>query len=470
MRMRGCRRGVAVLLLLVAWVCTGCTGGNGAGAGAGDSIAGAGKGSETAAFPGRLAYVRAGDIYILTAGQAPVPVTRDGRNLSPAWSPDGRWLVFQKRTDSGLSELWSVTAGGADPRRLDPGVAIPAVWTAFAWAPAGNRLAYVALDSRNRPAELRLVDFAAAGPGQPQRLLVAPAGIFGFAWAPDGKRLAVSSGSARPGSGAAMHIAAVTATGTPDGILVDGAAVAAATGVGALPAELGLLTWSPDGRWLTFAGLPMTAGQGVEGVHLYLAQAGKGQVYHLGTMLAYPQWLQWSPQGDRLAVITGAGRSAGQGKVLRIYDPWHPDQAAPALTPAGYVDRDPHWAAGGDRLIVSRMPEEPAPAPGTAGADTLNHQARAGALAITRPTPLAAVAADRSILVTDGRSGADLAPRFSADGGQVLFVRLQEGRPAVWLSSADGESSRLLVQEMDLPPAYYGEMHMAAVLSWTGGK
>jgi WD40 repeat protein len=70
------------------------------------------------------------------------PLSRDGaRDSTPAWSPDGRYLVFASQTD-GQSDLYVArAAGGQSPRRLtrDPAQEWLPRWTAPALRPAISR-------------------------------------------------------------------------------------------------------------------------------------------------------------------------------------------------------------------------------------------------------------------------------------------------------------------------------------------
>lgn len=444
-------RAAAVALVLAILSLTGCTG---AGAPAPPPAAGDGL-----PFPGRLAYIKGGDLYLLAAGQAPVPVTKDSQSTSPAFSPDGRWLLFLRKQPSGLAELWVVPGAGGEPQPVHPGAGVPAVWTAYAWAPAGNRLAYVALDDDMRPSRLWTVDFTPAGPGQPRQAFASQVGIFGFAWAPDGTRLAVSAGSARAGAREPVRIEVVPAAGGKGQVLLPWQQVAASTrSAGAQQvAQLSGLTWSPDGQWLTFVGLPAVSSQGMDGVSLYLLHTGKATLRHLGFMLANPQWLQWNLQGDRLAVIAGSGRDATFGKKLLVFDPQRPEQPLLELTPKGEVDRDPAWAPDGSGLVVSRTPEDPAPS--DPGAPPRLVAPRGGIVVTGGQAPR---------VLTSGKDGADVAPRFSADGRSVLFVRVHEGKSQVWLAAADGRDQKLLVAELDTAPGYQGAVYVPVVLSWTG--
>ena len=51
---------------------------------------------------------------------------------SPAWSPDGRLIAFERKTG-----IWLIPPNGGQPRRVAPSGSCPS------WAPGGKRLAFV---------------------------------------------------------------------------------------------------------------------------------------------------------------------------------------------------------------------------------------------------------------------------------------------------------------------------------------
>src|SRR2546421_5906 len=42
-----------------------------------------------------------------------------GFELTPEWSPDGRWIAFATWADDERGHLWRIPATGGDPERLD---------------------------------------------------------------------------------------------------------------------------------------------------------------------------------------------------------------------------------------------------------------------------------------------------------------------------------------------------------------
>ncbi len=70
-----------------------------------------------------------------------------GHRHQPAWSPDGRELVFASWYDEVGGHLWRVSAdGSAAPRRL---TATPALYRQPAWSPDGERIVFIRADARD---------------------------------------------------------------------------------------------------------------------------------------------------------------------------------------------------------------------------------------------------------------------------------------------------------------------------------
>jgi Tol biopolymer transport system component len=167
----------------------------------------------------------------------PVRVTDDhGDDLDPAWTPDGRALVFA--SDRGGSiDLWRIAiadghaAGKPEPLTHDPGVELaPSV------APDG-RIAFqtIAKDAGGTvTSAIAILD----GDGK-ERVLTSGPGDGTPSWSPDGKTLAFSAPIVRDDKSIDADILAVDASGGHRHTLVD------------MPGtdEAGPV-WSHDGRWM----------------------------------------------------------------------------------------------------------------------------------------------------------------------------------------------------------------------------
>ncbi|MGH2356310.1 MAG: hypothetical protein ACRDJN_32290, partial [Chloroflexota bacterium] len=126
----------------------------------------------------------------------------DGEDRAPAWSPDGRQIAFS-RTRSGaadytLSDIWVADAAGGSLRRITETIGRA---TSPAWSPDGQKIACYGTD-RQEPgfgeSQIRVWTVAAGG-GEPRRLapeddrsavsLAAPQVTPGPVWSPDGTAL-----------------------------------------------------------------------------------------------------------------------------------------------------------------------------------------------------------------------------------------------------------------------------------------
>jgi Tol biopolymer transport system component len=188
------------------------------------SAAGASSGSPAGlAVNGRIAFAMRSDLYTIRPnGSGLTHLTRGpDDDAGPAWSPDGRWIAFERTSSHGkLTSVYVVDKAGGRPRLLVRGARSPS------WSPSGRRLAVVRSGVtcvRSCPRARDLWTTAFAG-GRPQLAL---AGAWSGDWSPSGKELAamredgiwvvsVGSGKVRRLSGVTGRVGA-TADWSPDG-------------------------------------------------------------------------------------------------------------------------------------------------------------------------------------------------------------------------------------------------------------
>ena len=142
------------------------------------------------------------DIWVMNAdGSGHRNLTRNrAQDYNPTWSPDGRKIAFVRTRNSWRfhghpCELFVMDANGGGERRLArvacPGV--PPAWLAFpsvrpAWSPEGRKLLFVSVRDGNR--EIYVIN--SDGSGQ-RRLTRNRASDSSPAWSPDSRRIAFIS-------------------------------------------------------------------------------------------------------------------------------------------------------------------------------------------------------------------------------------------------------------------------------------
>jgi Tol biopolymer transport system component/imidazolonepropionase-like amidohydrolase len=89
----------------------------------------------------RLAFQAVGRAWLMDLPNgSPHRVTPDSfgpLEMSPAWSPDGRWLAFTSWDDEHLGHVWKIAASGGEPQRLTPE---PGEYLNPVWSPDGQQL------------------------------------------------------------------------------------------------------------------------------------------------------------------------------------------------------------------------------------------------------------------------------------------------------------------------------------------
>lgn len=157
------------------------------------------------------------------------PLAVDGKALSheesPAWSPDGEWIVYSSTRD-GNQEIYLSRVGSTETRRL---TSDPALDAHPAFSPDGKRIAF----ATNRWGDLEIATIETTGE-KLTRVTHSPGLDDWPAWSVDGKRLAITSNRDRNFEIYVLDLATNTATNATRHAGIDN-----------------FPTWTPDGR-LTF--------------------------------------------------------------------------------------------------------------------------------------------------------------------------------------------------------------------------
>ncbi|MEW6770948.1 MAG: hypothetical protein AB1330_06100 [Bacillota bacterium] len=396
---------------------------------------------------GRVAWVAGGKLWVKDLPDGKARPLAAGENISrPAWSPTGRWLLFRKG-----EELWLVGIDGGEARRVAQGV------REFAWSPAADAFAYTVTGK-----------LLAVSPGseKPRVLVKREPGVdLGcIAWSPDGRWVAFEKQKIEPGApGYAGIWKANAASGGVARVYTSRLRFDRESGVvGEVPRLAG---WSPDGEQILFWLGPLSASLEADGLPLYTVNAAGGEAVRCADVLVGERGLEpvndvilvrpssfvTSHHFNQMAVIVGGGRETWTNKRLGML--YLQTNKLVFVSPESQAVVDAAFSPNGKLLVYSAGP-------------VLEDAGRDEA-AVRR------VLAGRKLWAVDTGSGkprqltSDLAyrderPLFSADGRQILFVRLDgENCAGLWLVQPDGSGLRQVVESIgplteDFTFGYYG--------------
>ncbi len=263
-------------------------------------------------------------IWVVPArGGEPAPVTQagvpTGGHGSPAWSPNGRRIVFV--TSAVPSEIWSVSADGTDPKRMYRGGHNPI------YSPDGGSIYFAGSAGASNFGVLKIRVLAETGEtsGKPIQIVSTSRGpINHLSISADGKKIAY------------------TAQFTPSNIwsiAVSPASGEATSSPVALTNETnrkGAPSFSSDGRLISFTDWPggnpgAIWVMGADGAAARLVTTDSESQHHSS----------WFPDGDRIAFLSyRRGRpevwsaAMDTGKIMPVVD-IGPDAAFPKLSPDG---------------------------------------------------------------------------------------------------------------------------------------
>jgi len=269
-------------------------------------------------------------------------LTSQGTDRHPAWSRDGRTVVFDSER-SGSQGLWSIPAAGGVAAPLPTGLASAGEPD---WSPGSATLVLAGTAGRGAGTGLYTLPVAGGGTGSaatPSPLLPVGAAGGAPAWSPDGAKVAYSDGS--------DVFTVPSIGGSPTRITVD-------------PAADVHPTWSPDGSSLAF----VSARGG--GPDVWVIAAAGGPATRITDHPAADDSPDWSPDGEWIAFQSDRAGS---------HDIWIVPSSggAPRRVTSGPADdTEPDWAPDGRGIVFSRdgglrvaaIPDLPPPRPTSAPA------------------------------------------------------------------------------------------------------
>jgi Tol biopolymer transport system component len=218
--------------------------------------------------------------------------------------------------------------------------------------------------------------------------------------------------------------------------------------------------WSPDSQYILFWPVPLFSSSLLaDGTSLMAIPATGGKPAKLvESMLAYADFLAWSPDGKLLAVTAGGGRETWSHKRIASVEPtsgtltYLTDEKTAAFSSA--------WSPDGHHLAYVAAPDI-----GFVGG---GEEAKAGA-AKRRIWVMKRDGSEKRQL-THVAAYRDERPLWSADSSHILFMRLdQHDQASLWLMRRDGSELNQVVDELTPMPwfGYYGHIDWGGNFLWT---
>ena len=291
-------------------------------------------------------------------------------NLSPIWSPDGRWLYFVSNR-YGPRDVFGVRMSGGKPSgtvlRLTTGLKAHTI----SISADGQRLAFANFEVESNawsfpiPAHppviatgetqltfgMQLVESADLSSdgrwllydsdvsgnadayrmllpnGTPEQLTTDPSDDFFPTYSPDGKEVAFHSWR-----GGSRDVYVLPLDGGP------------LQRVSSSPRQEAIADWSPDGNHLTFSDFSSTGG-------IWTAERHNGVWQQPVLRLSHGYWSRWSPDGGFIAF---SSQLAGGSIWVMPADSGPPRLLADSTGPDAFVGDQPVWTSDGQSIISRR--------------------------------------------------------------------------------------------------------------------
>ncbi|WFR62696.1 S9 family peptidase [Paenibacillus amylolyticus] len=220
------------------------------------------------------------------------PFTSGEKDHSPAWSPDGSQLAFQREVD-GKSQVWIIPSDGGEAQQishLKHGV------SSFLWSPDGHTLLVKSSVDTSGDNELQHTDSKNDEPKLPQEHVV--------------DRIRMKSDAGGLWDGRRSHLFALAP--------IDAEAIPVTTG----HYDVGDYAWSPDGSFIAWITQMPEDGEEHSDYtltnHVYLAKADGSDVQQLTPDGYTFSRLTFAPDGQSLALLA-SDRSYGNATLTKLY-------------------------------------------------------------------------------------------------------------------------------------------------------
>ncbi|MEA2784979.1 MAG: hypothetical protein QOF71_1083 [Candidatus Eremiobacteraeota bacterium] len=251
---------------------------------------------------------------------------------SPVFAPDGARIALVRtvqdtKADKSHTSLVTVDVAGGALRALTAkveGIAQPA------YSPDGKQLAFLSFDKKHQ----RQIQMMPAAGGAPHAITKVKFGVQQFAWRPDGRALAYITQDDPPARIAQRrdfieitnddylnrsndppsHVWLVNADGTGARRLTSGTWSAATSYPPSPPASP--LSWTPDGKNLTFARVPNTHDGDAYLSEIDVLDVASGSLRPLTDRHKFESFAAVSPDGKRIAYLASRGDDPNNGNAL----------------------------------------------------------------------------------------------------------------------------------------------------------
>ncbi len=343
------------------------------------------------------------DIYIKLVNTATPPLrltTNAADDFYPAWSPDGKQIAFVRQAGTEI-DIFVVPVLGGPERKLYSGtsafLSLYEYGNALSWSPDGKYLAFSGQRTPREPNSIFLLSLESL---EKRQVTTPPAGSIGDstpAFSPDGKVLAFVRGA----SSRDVEIYVMPATGgEPKRLTFDNRSGRS-------------LAWSTDGREIVFS----------------LWYYGSLRLWKVPALGGTPEQLAVGGEGASTLAVSRQGNRLAYSQEFRDTNIWRigidgSTRASPTrLISSTRQDYGPQYSPDSKKIAFSS---------GRSGnneiwvcdADGLN------------PVQLTSFA------------GPDVgSPRWSPDGGQIAFDSIAEGHRDIFVVSAEGGKRRRLTED-----------------------
>jgi len=309
---------------------------------------------------------------------APRQLTFDRRQVSePRWSPDGGSLSFLAPDSSEKAQIWLMPMSGGDARRITRSKTDV---QHYSWRPDGRAIAYAAADEEpKREGEEK--HLATMVVGEQDLFLHAPMRSQHI-WLQ-----AIDTTAARRLTSGAWSLELVLPPGSPPSAL----------------------SWSPDGRQIAFARVPLPQSGRFDSVSVRVLEVATGAIRSLTGVERFQNNPEWSPDGRSILYVSPRDGRGDLGWQNEIY--LTPATGGPGRSLTRGVDRQffgAEWMPGGKSILVAAND-------------------RTGVGLWIQPLQGAAKRIETGDLVISGAFGYEVT--VSAKGA-LAFVATSAGRPA----------------------------------------